>query len=84
MNGHITVTTAGVRVQGTTTAGTVFAVKAHPNNTDVVYVGDSGVSSANGFPLSAGEGVVVQVSNLDKLWFDAAANGLIVCWIRVE
>jgi hypothetical protein len=86
LSGQITVTTAGTAVQGTDLPGGEFMLKAHPDNTDTVWVGNvSGdVASSNGFPLNPGETVVVRVSNLDALWFDADVNGEKICWLRYE
>lgn len=86
LSGQITVTTAGTAVQGTDLPGGEFMLKAHPDNTDTVWVGNvSGdVASSNGFPLNPGETVVVRVSNLDALWFDAEVNGEKICWLRYE
>ncbi len=84
LSGQITVTTAGTAVQGPTTPDAdQFAIKAHPDNTDVIWIGNSSedVSSINGFPLNAGEGLVVSGPTLDKFWFDADVNGEKVCWI---
>lgn len=85
-SGQITVTTAGTAVQGPTTSGIRIAVKAMTNNAGLVYVGndDSGdVTSANGFELAPGEGVVVNKS-LKALWFDAATNGDKLCWLELD
>lgn len=86
LSGQITVTTAGTAVQGTDVPGGEIMLKAHPDNTQSVWVGNvSGdVSSSNGFPLDAGESVIVKVSNLNALWFDAEVNGEKVCWLRFE
>jgi hypothetical protein len=84
-SGQITITTAGTAVQGTSVNGDMFALAAHPDNTDVVWVGSDGagdVSSSNGFPLSAGKSIaVIRVGSLDELWFDADVNGEKVCWL---
>jgi hypothetical protein len=84
-SGQITVTTAGTEVQGTDCVGGEFFIKAHPDNTDTVWVGESsgGVSSSTGFPLDPGETVVVKAANLKDLWFDADVNGEKICWLRV-
>jgi hypothetical protein len=84
LSGQVTVTTAGTAVQGTDAAGNIFALKAHPDNTDAVWVGNvSGdVTSSNGFPLEPGETLMVQVANLNELWFDADVNGERICWIK--
>jgi hypothetical protein len=84
-SGQITVTTAGTEVQGPDCVGGEFFLKAHPDNTDTVWVGESAgaVTSSTGFPLDAGESVVVKVGNLIDLWFDSDVNGEKICWLRV-
>lgn len=88
MSGQITVTTAGTAVSGPATpTGAQFAIKAHPDNTDTVWVGNDGagdVSSANGFPLDPGEGLVMDVGALSVLWFDADVNGEKICWVKLK
>lgn len=85
LSGQITVTTAGTAVQGSTSpAGHDVAIKAHPDNADTVWIGQDAsgdVTSANGFPLDAGEGVVVP--DLRQYWFDADSNGDKICWLAV-
>lgn len=89
-SGQITVTTGGTAVQGTSVLGRTFAIAAHPDNTDTVWVGSDNaaspdVSSANGFPLgAAGAVLVIEVGNLSELWFDADVNGEKICWIRLD
>lgn len=87
LSGLITISTAGTAVQGTATpAARAVAVKAHPDNSDTVWVGSDGagdVASTNGFPLNPGEGVVLQ-GNLSGYWFDADVSGEKVCWLIVE
>ncbi len=85
-SGQITVTTAGTAVQGPNTSGISIAIKALANNAGLVYVGNddaADVTSANGFELAPGEGVVVNKS-LRALWFDAATNGDKLCWLELE
>lgn len=85
LSGLITVTTAGTAVQGPATSDSfAYAVKAHPDNSDTVWVGNvaGDVSNANGFPLNPGEGVVVPGS-LDRYWFDSDVNGEKLCWLMV-
>lgn len=86
ISGQITVTTAGTEVQGPDVPLTngIF-IKALAGNTGVVYVGNDGagaVSSSTGFQLDKGDLILVQVDNLNKLWFDAATNGDKFCWIK--
>ena len=85
-SGQITVTTAGTAVQGPATGAYQVAIKAMAGNAGIVYVGNDAaadVTSANGFELSAGEGVVVRKS-LNALWFDSAENGDKLCWLKLE
>ena len=86
ISGQVTVTTAGTAVQGSDVAMTngVF-IKAHPTNTKPVWVGNDGagdVTLNNGYPLDAGELIVIQVDNLNKLWFDSEVNGEKLCWLK--
>lgn len=88
-SGQVTVTTAGTAVQGTNAPGNLFILKAHPDNTDAVWVGNDDaaspdVSSSTGFPLDPGESMVIEVPNLNNLWFDADVNGEKICWIKVN
>ena len=99
LTGQVTVSTSGTAVQGPSTpTGRVFALKAHPSNTGVIWWGNDGaddVTEDNGFPLEAGEGCVVDLrairhgesdvnfENLSAVWFDASKNGEIVCWARL-
>lgn len=86
-SGQITVTTAGTEVAGPDVPGGMFAIKAHPDNTDTVWVGNVGsgvVSSSTGFPLNPGQSVVIEIANLSLLMFDADVNGEKICWLRVS
>lgn len=86
-SGQITVTTAGTAVRGSDVNGVFFALVAHPDNTDTVWVGDSNgdVSNANGYPLGAGgAAVVLELGNLNQVWCDADVNGEKVCWIKLR
>ena len=86
ISGQITVTTAGTEVQGSNVALSdgVF-VKAMGTNTGKVYVGNAGdgtISSTTGYELAAGECILIQVDNLNKLWFDSAVNVEKFCWMK--
>lgn len=86
-SGQINIAIAGTAVRGTEESGNLFAISAHPDNADVVWVGEvSGdVSASNGFPLrAAGPPVVIEVANLNQLWFDADSNGDDVCWLKLN
>jgi hypothetical protein len=86
ISGQITVTTAGTEVQGSSVSlpNGVY-IKALSGNTGKVYVGNDGsnaISSTTGYELAAGQMILVQVDNLNKLWFDAATNGDKFCWMK--
>ena len=87
ISGQITVTTAGTAVQGSDVdLSNGVIVKALGANAGKVYVGNDGagdVTSANGYELAAGDVIILQVSNLSQLWFDAATSGDKFCWIKV-
>lgn len=87
-SGQITVATVGTAVQGTDQSCSLVSFKAHPDNTDTVWIGEDGagdVSSSNGYPLDPGEQIILQVpgDNLSTLWFDADVNGEKICWLRL-
>lgn len=89
VSGQITVATAGVAVQGPSTpTGTRFAIKAHPDNTDTVWVGNDDsaihVSAFSGYPLNPGEPIICECSSLAGLWFDSDVNGGRFCWFLIE
>lgn len=75
-SGRTTVTTAGTRVQMASVALVAGAtIKALPTNTGLIYVGNVGVTSANGFILSPRESVFVAADNLNRFYIDAQVNG---------
>jgi len=74
-SGVQTVTTAGTRVAlASTTAIKSVTVRAKSVNTGLIYVGSSIVASSNGFQLSAGETVSIDIDNLSKVYIDSAVN----------
>ena len=86
-SGQVTVTTAGTAVQGTDMAGFLFSLVAHPDNTDTVWVGNASEDVANttGYPLQPeGAPVVIQVGNLNQLYFDSDVNGEKICWLKLN
>ena len=84
-SGQIAIPTSGVAVQGPHIVNPGgFYLKAHPDNTDTVWVGNDGYQLVipSGFPLNAGEYVILSLNDLSQLWFNTdIANGR-VCWIR--
>lgn len=85
-------------MQGPTVSGKQFGFKAHPDNTNTVWIGNDGeddVSSTTGFPLDPGEAMFIDLfalfgtpvddgvaETLALMYFDADTNGEKVCWIR--
>jgi hypothetical protein len=81
-NGRKAVTTAGVRVSlASSQAIKSVAIKALVGNTGFIYVGDSAVASSNGFQLSAGDTVSLDISNLATIFLDSSVNGEGVSYI---
>jgi len=81
-NGRNLVTTAGTRVQlASSTILNSITIKALATNTGVIYVGDSTVSSTNGYQLSARETVTIAVTNANLVYLDATVSGEGVTWI---
>ena len=85
VNGRTTVTTAGTRVvlAGSTTVKSV-TIKALGTNTGIIYVGDSAVAAANGFPLYARDTVSMDISNLNTLYIDSSVNNEGIAYIAVN
>lgn len=64
-------------------------IKAHPDNTDTIWIGNDGynsIASGTGFPLNAGEtiAVVLDVGNLNTLYAIADVPGERACWILAD
>ena len=57
-----------------TTAIKSVTVRAKSVNTGLIYVGSSIVASSNGFQLSSGETVSIDIDNLSKVYIDSAVN----------
>lgn len=77
----VPVVTAGTRVQLATTTAKSITVKATAANTGFIYVGGSTVSSVNGFPLSAGDTVSIDIMNTNIIWVDSSVSGETCSWI---
>ena len=82
-NGQKTVTTAGTRVvlstSQTLTSG--VTIKAMSTNTGIIFVGNSSVTSSNGFRLSASAEVFIEIDNLATIYIDSSVNGEGVSYI---
>jgi hypothetical protein len=85
-SGQITVTTAGTAVVGTNVPCHLVAFKADPDNTNPVFLGNvSGdVTLDNGYPLEPGEQIIVELSNINTLYFDSVTNGEKIAWLLLD
>ncbi len=85
--GRKTVTTAGTRVQlsSTSTPCKRVDIKAMTSNTDVIAVAGSSVVAAagseTGIVLYPGDGVTLLIDNLNKVYIDSRVNGEGVTYI---
>lgn len=59
-------------------------VKALSTNTISVYVGDSGVSTSNGYELAPGEFVVLGINDPAQVYVRASTTGATVCWAALS
>lgn len=86
-HGQDSVSTAGTAVAlngGTSLAvpdGASLAVRADGGNAGNIYVGDSSVTSSNGFVLGAGESVTLNVTDVTDVSIDSDNNGEGVSWV---
>lgn len=80
IDGRQTVTTAGTRVQLSTTSTAVLevAITAETDNTGIITVGGPTVVGAlatrRGIPLSAGATISLGVNDLSKVYLDTTVN----------
>lgn len=59
-------------------------LKAESGLTGNIYIGDSNVSSANGYPLGSGEMVELEFVDLNEVYVDADSNGQSVKFLYVK
>lgn len=83
INGKATVTTAATAVALGTSTVLVngVSIKALNANTGIIYVGKSGVTSANGYELNAGEGIFIACDDLSKIYINSNINNQSVCFV---
>lgn len=60
-----------------------IVVGANPANTGKVYLGNSNVTTSNGYILSAGDAVGFDVDNTNLVYFDVTVTGEGVSWMAV-
>jgi len=79
-----TVTTSGTRVQLASNACKSIVIKALSTNLGKIFVGSVTVSSANGFQLSAGDTVALDISNSNVIYIDAETNGEGISFLTIN
>lgn len=78
------VTTSGTAEQlDTATVNSYVKIKALSGNTGDVYIGDSTVTTTNGYPLSAGEEIKLNVTDLSNISLDVDTDGEGVKYIGI-
>ncbi len=83
-NGKNTVAAAGTQeALASSQAVKSVTIKALASNTGLIYVGNSGVSSTDGFELSARDSVSLDITNLATVYIDSAVTGEGVTYIAV-
>lgn len=80
-HGQTNVTTAGTRVQLTTTKTRIVEIRAKGTNTGIIYLGDITVTSSNGYILTKDDPPVQLPVDASGLYIDASVNGEGVSWI---
>ena len=81
--GHTTGTNGTPTVLGSALVCASVVVRALPANTGLVYLGDSAVTTSNGYELSAGDALGMDIDNVNLLYFDVDTNGEGVSWMAV-
>ena len=82
LNGQKAVATAGTdEALASSTTSKWVIVKAFYSNTGYIYVGASGVTSANGYVLEAGEAIGLDIDNLNKVYINSSVSGEKVSYI---
>jgi hypothetical protein len=87
LNGVATVVSAAtaVSVMGGATQTRSLAIRAHRNNTGIIYVGSSTVAAANGYRLGRGQSVTLEIDNsADEVFVDASVDGDGVSFIALD
>ena len=82
-NGQKYVTTAGTQVALASSTAIYHSVTimAQAGNSGNIYIGDSSVSSSNGYILDAGDTIEIQIANLSTIYVDSSVNGEGVSYI---
>ncbi len=83
-SGNGTVVTAGTAVQltATPTQAKIIDIINPTSNGDVIVIGDSTVKASplKGIPIEPGFSYRLNITDLSKIWVDAAQNGYTFSW----
>tara|TARA_R100000687_G_scaffold44254_1_gene36048 strand:- start:116 stop:409 length:294 start_codon:yes stop_codon:yes gene_type:complete len=90
-SGTTTVSTAGTEQQISNTTNKVryIKVKALAANSGIAYFGVSDITSTNGYELSAGNEIEINLADaggtvpFSTFYVDVASNGDKVCWVVI-
>lgn len=72
---------SGVEAALPTVAARRFRVKAHIDNTGIIYLGTTGVTTGTGFPLWPGDMLDIEVSNLNVLHAIVSTGTQTLCYL---
>lgn len=83
--GQTTVSNAGTAVVlGSSTAIRSVCIKALTGNTGKMYVGDTSVTSSNGYELPKDVSICLDINNLNLVYINASVNGEAVSYVAVN
>jgi hypothetical protein len=82
-NGTKTVPTGTAEAISSTQAIHSVTIKALSTNTVAIYVGTTGVTTANGFELLAGESVSLDCDNLTDVYCISGSASQVIRWVAV-
>lgn len=83
-SGKVPVIAAGTEVNLPAMIIKSVTIKALSTNTGIIYVGNSSVSNANGFQLSAGDTISIDIANLGAVWIDSSISNEGISYIAVN
>lgn len=72
--GHATISVTSTAVQLASNAVAGVIIQALSGNTASIYVGDSSVTSSNGFELQPGQATAVAIDNTNRLYINGTAS----------
>lgn len=80
-NGQTSVGTAAVAIDGVHNQPCILTIH-NVDNTDAVYIGAQGVTTANGFVLQKEETIQFTLNPLEQLWVVSGKTGHTISWLR--